>query len=116
MTENIEAKILFDADKLDATGAMGIARTLMYKGIVAEPLYFVLPDGRVSDGAGDSEPSFFQEYKYKLEKLYTNFHTARATALAPERQQAAVQFYNCLYREAETAYENGRDELDQRLE
>ena len=30
--ESPEAKILFDADKLDATGAMGIARTLIYKG------------------------------------------------------------------------------------
>lgn len=61
-----EAKILFDADKLDVTGAMGIARTLIYKGIVSEPLYSLLPDGTVSDGAGDDAPSFFQEYKYKL--------------------------------------------------
>lgn len=28
--QSIEAKILFDADKLDAAGAMGIARTLIY--------------------------------------------------------------------------------------
>lgn len=30
--ETIEAKILFDVDKLDACGLIGIARTLMYKG------------------------------------------------------------------------------------
>ena len=30
----IEAKILFDADKLDAAGALGIARTLLYQGTV----------------------------------------------------------------------------------
>lgn len=30
--ESIEAKILFDADKLDVTGAMGAARTLLYQG------------------------------------------------------------------------------------
>ncbi len=30
--ESLEAKILFDADKLDVSGAMGIARTLIYKG------------------------------------------------------------------------------------
>lgn len=32
--ESLEAKILFDADKLDAAGAIGIARTLLYKGII----------------------------------------------------------------------------------
>lgn len=30
--QSIEAKILFDADKLDTAGAMGIARTLMFQG------------------------------------------------------------------------------------
>ena len=47
--ESVEAKILFDADKLDVTGALGIARTLMYKGNVAEPIYNVLPGGEISD-------------------------------------------------------------------
>ena len=37
--QSIEAKILFDADKLDVTGAMGIARTLQYKANTLEPLY-----------------------------------------------------------------------------
>ncbi len=109
---SIEAKILFDADKLDVTGAVGIARTLVYKGIVSEPLYSLLPDGRVSDGKSDSEPSFLQEYKYKLENLYSNFYTARATEIARERQQIAAQFYNCLYREADEAYGRGREKLD----
>ena len=36
--ESLEAKILFDADKLDVVGASGIARTLVYKGTVTEPL------------------------------------------------------------------------------
>ena len=50
--ESLEAKILFDADKLDVAGAIGVARTLVYRGIVSEPLYTVLPDGTVSDGEG----------------------------------------------------------------
>ena len=37
--EAIEEKILFDADKLDAAGATGIARTLFYIGEVGQPLY-----------------------------------------------------------------------------
>lgn len=110
--QSLEAKILFDSDKLDVAGAMGIARTLIYKGIVSEPLYSVLPNGMVSDGENDTVPSFFQEYKYKLENLYTNFYTLKAAEIAKERQRIAVDFYNCLYQEANSAYQNGRNELE----
>lgn len=104
--QSLEAKILFDADKIDVAGAMGIARTLIYKGIVSEPLYSVLPNGMVSDGENDTTPSFFQEYKYKLENLYTSFYTIKAAEIAKERRRIAVDFYNCLYQEANSAYQN----------
>ena len=42
--KSTEAKILFDADKLDVAGALGIARTLVYKGRVSEPLYSLSSD------------------------------------------------------------------------
>ena len=111
LPESLEAKILFDADKLDATGTMGIARTLIYKGIVSEPIYSCLPDGSVSNGENDVMPSFFQEYKYKLEKVYSNFYTTEAKLIAKERQDSAVAFYNSLYEEVKSSYENGKDEL-----
>lgn len=109
--ESMEAKILFDADKLDATGALGIARTLMYKGNVAEPIYTKLPDGSISDGTGDTAPSFFQEYRHKLEKLYGNFYTARGAQLAQERRPIAAAFYESLYREVSSGYLSGREIL-----
>ncbi len=90
---SLEAKILFDADKLDAVGAMGIARTLQYKGTVSQPLYTLDAQGRVSDGDGDAQPSFFQEYKYKLEKLYGRFYTQRGAELAGGQRQAAAAFF-----------------------
>lgn len=105
--KSIEAKILFDADKIDVTGALGIARTLFYKGIVGEPLYSVLPDGEISDGTGDETPSFFQEYKYKLEKLYDCFYTRRANEIAKVRQQTAVSFYNDMVKEVGDSYSRG---------
>lgn len=110
--QSIEAKILFDADKLDASGAIGIARTLTYKGDVSEPLYSLLPDGRVSDGENDDKPSFFREYKYKLEKLYSHFYTAKGAELAKERQKAAVEFYNSMLKEISSSYEKGISELN----
>lgn len=114
--QTLEAKILFDADKLDVVGAMGIARTLLYKGKMEEPLYSLLPDGSVSDGTGDTELSFFQEYKYKLEGLYSKFYTKKAAELAKERQAAAVEFYNSLYKEVRDSYGNGKEELGKYIE
>ena len=109
--KSLEAKILFDADKLDVSGAIGVARTLVYRGIVSEPLYTVLADGTVSDGKDDKEPSFFQEYKFKLENVYSNFYTARAVEIAKGRQRAAVEFYNNLYKEINDSYAQGKEEL-----
>ncbi|MDE6261652.1 MAG: HD domain-containing protein [Oscillospiraceae bacterium] len=114
--QSLEAKILFDADKLDVTGAVGMARTLLYKGTVSEPLYSMLPDGTVSSGENDTIPSFFQEYKHKLENLYSKFYTEKATAIARERQYIAVEFYNRLYQEVNSSYQDGTNELNRLLE
>lgn len=116
LPQSLEAKILFDADKLDVAGAIGIARTLVYKGIVSEPLYTLLPDGTVSTGENDNAPSFFQEYKYKLENIYSSFYTKKAARIAEKRQHSAVEFYNSLYQEVSLSYRNGRDALDGLLE
>ncbi len=113
--QSIEAKILFDADKLDVTGAIGIARTLMYKADMAEPLYHVLPSGEISDGTEDLGPSFFREYKFKLEKLYDKFYTARGSELARSRQQIAASFYENLYREVNTGYAEGKEMLHRHI-
>ena len=114
--QSIEAKILFDADKLDASGVIGIARTLMYKGIVGEPLYTVRHDGTVSDGSEDTKPSFFQEYKYKLENIYSNFYTEEGRKLAGKRQRGAAEFYEKLFSEINWSYEEGQAELLRVLE
>ena len=114
--ESVEAKILFDADKLDVTGALGIARTLMYKGNVTEPIYHVLPSGEISDGTQDIAPSFFREYKFKLEKLYDKFYTARGAQLAQERRKVAVEFYENLYQEVSRGYTSGQEILRKRME
>lgn len=84
---------------------------MIYKGIVSEPLYSLLANGMVSDGMPDAMPSFFQEYKYKLEHIYDHFYTEQAASLAEERRQAAVDFYESLYREASSSYQAGRDVL-----
>lgn len=112
----IEAKILFDADKLDVCGAIGIARTLLYKGIVGEPLYTLARDGSVLDGTTDTDPSFFQEYKYKLETIYDHFFTKEGARLAKTRQDAAARYYQDLLSEMRAVYENNAERLYAHIE
>lgn len=107
----IEEKILFDADKLDVTGCTGIARSLLYIGQVGTPLYSLDAAGAVSDGSRDEQPSFFQEYHYKLKGLYSLFYTERGRELARERQSAADSFYRSLLQEVSSAYRSGPQDL-----
>jgi len=112
---SIEAKILFDADKLDVTGAIGVARTLLYQGQVTRPLYTLNAEGEIGDGTGDAGDSFFREYKFKLEKIYDRFYTSRGRELAMKRRQAAEAFYESLLAEVREDYACGRSVLEQLL-
>lgn len=117
--ESLEAKILFDADKLDVTGAIGMARTFFYAAQVGQPLYSLLPDGTVSDGSAEEPPgvhSVLREYKVKLEHIYGRFLTARGAEMARRRQAAAVSIYENLLEEAREPYETGAAILSRHIE
>ena len=107
--QSIEAKILFDADKLDATGLIGIARTLIYQGIVTHPIYTMDDNRKIIEYApeGEGSGSFFHEYNFKLKNVYDSFFTQRAKEIADGRRQAAIDFYNSLYAEISQNYEAG---------
>ncbi len=80
--ETLEAEILSDADKLDAMGAVGIARTFMQAG----------EDGTGIVGA----VAHFHE---KLLKLKDRMYTETATEIAEERHAFLVAFLVELERE-----------------
>ncbi len=109
---SMEAKILFDADKIDASGTIGIARTLIYQGQVSDPLYTVDEKGNVLDGGLNEPPSFFHEYRFKLEKVYDMLYTKRGREIANKRRDSAAAFYNSLLAEARECYTAGRLCLD----
>lgn len=95
LPETIEAKILFDADKLDITGALGIARTLLYKGKVNEPLYAMDKFKNSIYIKEENQPeSFIKEYHYKLFKVYDMFFTEEAKKIAQKRKKLTENFYN----------------------
>jgi uncharacterized protein len=114
--QSIEAKILFDADKLDATGAIGIARTLQFKADTKSAIYTLRPDGTVSNGEEEEGSSFFREYQFKLKKLYDRFYTAAGERMARERERIAQDYYESLYREVSHGYTDGARQLAGMLE
>ncbi len=113
--QTLEEKILFDADKLDVSGPVGIARTLIYQGEMEEPLYRLNKNGGISSGERDEEPSFFKEYKCKLENIYDRFFTRRGAELAAQYRKDAAAFYESLFWQVSSAYEAGKTELEKHL-
>lgn len=114
--QSIEAKILFDADKIDVCGSVGIARTLFYNANIGEPLYFIDDNRNILDGTNDDHQSFLHEYNYKLKHLYDKFYTKRAKQIAKERQAHAIAFYENILSEVIPTYENGKKLVAEILE
>ncbi len=100
--ESLEAKILFDADKLDVIGAFGVARTIGYAVQAGEPI-FSEPSERFLD-SGEREPgephSAYHEYLFKLRNVKERLHTEPAHRLAAEREKVLVSFFEQLASEA----------------
>ena len=114
--QSLEAKILFDADKLDVCGAVGIARTLLYEGNLGQPLYFREPSGSICDADGQTQPCFLREYHRKLRHISSRLFTARAKELARQREEFARQYYQQLLSEIQEPYQAGSARLQERLE
>lgn len=105
-----EAKILFDADKLDVLGAIGVARSLAIAGRYGEKIYLDISinryikenlvggkaNGRIKDTSKHA-PNLEYELKFKHipEKLYTQ----KAKKIAKERLRFMGQFFKRLKKE-----------------
>lgn len=92
----IEAKVVFDADKLDAIGAIGVARAYAYGARQGKKLWAeVAPDY----AGGDPEHTPVHEYIYKLSRIQDRMQTATGQALARERHAFMVAFFQQLEHE-----------------
>jgi uncharacterized protein len=100
---SLEAKILFDADKLDVLGAIGAARVIAYAALDGKPFYSP-PSGKFLQ-TGQEEPgephSSYHEHLFKLRKVAERMFTASAKALAAERLAYLDQFFERLIAEWE---------------
>lgn len=110
--EKIEEKILFDADKLDATGATGTLRMLLYHGQAGDPLYMVDADGRVSDGKHDTVCNYFYEYHGMIARIEESMLTEKGRELARQRAQTARDMYERALTEVRHSHADGKMRLD----
>ncbi len=100
--ESLEAKILFDSDKLDVIGAFGVARTLGYAMQAGQPTFAEPSDQFMETGQTiPGEPhSAYHEYLFKLRNVKDRLHTDPARRLAAERERVLVSFFEQLAAEA----------------
>ena len=105
--DTIEAKILFDADKLDLTGAIGLVRAVQYASKMGEPLYRIDEDGFPLHGKKKEDVSLLRDYQQSLEKLYQVFHTEKAKKLAMKHQKDMDGCFNMLYAQIDKNHEKG---------
>ncbi len=102
--KTIEAKILFDSDKLDVIGASGIARTFMLAGqfgqrlIANESFNEYLKDNTVENGRlkDVSKHTPFIEYEMKFKKIPDKLYTDKAREIGKERLKFMAEYFNRL--------------------
>jgi uncharacterized protein len=100
-----EAKVVFDADKLDAIGAVGAARAVAFAALAHQPIYSAASESFRKEGRLEpQEPhSAYHEYLFKLRKIPERLQTASGRQLAKERLRFLDQFFRRLIREWEGA-------------
>jgi len=98
--ETAEAKVLFDADKLDAIGAVGVARAFLFAGEVGARLHN--PDMKIEETMPYSrEDTGFREFKVKLCRIRERILTEEGRKIADERHAFMEGFFNRFLEEYE---------------
>jgi uncharacterized protein len=93
--ETLEARVIFDADKLDVLGAIGAARTVGYAALNNQPAYAVPSQAFIDTGKEEpGEPhSAYHEYIFKLSKIKDRLYTTTARKLAEARHAYLTEFF-----------------------
>ena len=101
--QTLEAKVLFDADKLDAIGAIGVARAFAFGAHRGQKLWGAVPadytDQMNGVEADPREHTAVHEFHVKLSKIRDRLFTTTGKKIAAERHAFMVEFYEQLDRE-----------------
>ncbi|SFR00760.1 MULTISPECIES: HD domain-containing protein [unclassified Paenibacillus] len=96
--ETLEGQVVQDADRLDALGAIGIARTFMYAGSKGSMMHHPDKDFSQHDYRAAGKSAIYHFYE-KLLKLKDLMNTAYARELAEVRHQWMEMYLEQFYRE-----------------
>ncbi len=93
--QTLEAQVLFDADKIDAIGAVGVARAVAYAvragmDVYAPPSDLYLSSGKYEPGESQTVA---HEYLFKLRHIKDRLFTPSGRSLAAERHELMVRFF-----------------------
>jgi uncharacterized protein len=97
--ESLEGRILQDADRLDALGAIGIARTFSVGGSENRTFYNANDPFCRSDRDLDDMQWTLDHFQTKLLKLEDSMHTETAKKIAQERTRFMLLFIRQLQKE-----------------
>jgi uncharacterized protein len=97
--QTLEAQVLYDADKLDAMGAIGVARAYAISGQARQRLWGPVPADYRGEAQGTPEHTAVHEFVFKLSRLKGTLFTPTAKAIAAERHRYMVKFFARLERE-----------------
>lgn len=108
---SLEARVLYDADKLDALGASGVARAYALAGARHQRLWAVVDPAYAERapeaGHGDlvaEEHTPVHEYLFKLVKLQDRMTTETGRSMAEERHRFMAAFFARLEQEVGGAF------------
>jgi len=96
----LEAKVVFDADKLDAIGAIGIARAYLFAGEIGARLH--CPEIPLSETQPyTAADTGYREYALKLRTIREMMLTAEGRKMADDRHRFMEAFFDRFLQEYE---------------
>lgn len=100
--QTLEAQILFDADKLDSIGAIGIARAYAISGVLNQRLWSAIaPDAAATREQHNASHTAPAEFVVKLSKVRERLFTKTARQIAEGRHAFMAGFFARLEREVQ---------------
>ncbi|MGZ5439306.1 MAG: HD domain-containing protein [Candidatus Aminicenantales bacterium] len=98
--KTLEARILFDADKLDSIGAVGVGRAFLFAGEIGARLHDKAIDIRKTKPY-TREDTAYREYLVKLSRVRDRMTTREGRRMAAERHRFMAAFFDRLNKETD---------------
>ena len=90
--QTLEARCLFDADKLDAIGAIGVARVFAFGGAAGQRLWAEVPE-EYDEHSASGEHTPVHEFVVKLAKIKDRLTTETGRRIGRERHDFMAAFF-----------------------